>query len=369
MAKRFSTLLKKLPPWFASPGDEGDVLMGTMGRMVRNLPGQPFPGWSTAESREAVAQLLLPVLQSLPGFNHAFLSEMTGLGYEERCLLMERKQLPPCMAARQQGCYFMLNNDQTCSAMVNEEEHLSMHAYAHGLKLGNVIRRLDNFSSALEAKLTFAFSKQSGYLTSMPSECGEGLQLYVILHLPGMNLSNSIPQVSKALEKLHLNFSPLYPELGEDSDNTYVISTAALPLGSREDMSSLLEETVLSLAEQEQRVRRKLETSPHARDFFLDQMARAYALLRYARKLSYKDALHDLSLLRMGIESGLFTSTLKTKKDMLKELLSLHLASAPSFMACQGRFSEEERAYEPMLRAALFRQFLLNAQLQSDVII
>lgn len=369
MAKRFSTLLKKLPPWLASPGDGRDVLMGTMGRMVRNLPGTPFPGWSTEEGREKVAATLLPALQSLPGFKHAFQSEMRDLSYEERLLLMERKQLTACMAARQQGCYLLINDDQTCSAMVNEEEHLALHAFSHGWALGKVLRRLDQLSACLEEKLSFAYSRQGGYLTSMPAECGEGLQLYVILHLPGICLSNALPQVSKALEKMHLGLAPLYPELGEDSGNTYIISSDTLPLGMREDIGTHLETTISSIAEQEINIRRKLADSSQSRDFYLDQTARSYGLLRHAHKLSYKEALQALSLLRLGIDSGLFSSPHQGKKDLLRQLLSLQLAAAPQSMAWAGRISEKETGYAPVVRAALFRQFLGDAQLHSTVIV
>lgn len=369
MAKRFSTLLKKLPSWFLSPSGGEDIVMGTMGRLVRNLQDVPFPGWGTSENRAAAANALLPALQSLPGFSHAYLTEIAGLGYRERRVLMERKQLTACMAARQDECYLLINNDQSCLAMVNEEEHLALHAFARGLKLEPILKRLCSLSTALGKQLPFAYSQREGYLTSMPSECGEGLQLYVVLHLPGIGLSNALAQVGKALEKLQLSISPLYPELGEESGNMYVVYTSALLLGTKEDLAAHLGHVTHGLMEQELNIRGKLMSSPGAKDFFLDQLARAYGLLRYARKLSYKEAMQALSLMRLGIGTGLFTSSSKEKGQLLADLLSLHLSTAPYRMAYQGNFSEKDWEFEPRLRADLVRQCLHESQLQSTVII
>lgn len=369
MAKRFSTLLKKLPPLFLSPSGEDDIVMGTMGRLVRNLQGIPFPGWGTAENRAASANALLPALRSLPCFNRAYLTEMAGLGYRERRVLMGRKQLTATMAARQDGCYLLIGNDQSSLAMVNEEEHLALHAFARGIKLGTILRRLASLSAGLGKQLPFACSQRDGYLTSIPSECGEGLQLYVILHLPGMSLSNAMPQVGKALEKMQLSISPLYPELGEESGNMYVIYTSALLLGAKEDMANHLENVACGIREQELNIRGKLMSSPGARDFFLDQLARAYGLLRYARKLSYKETMQALSLMRLGIVSGLIASPSKDKRPLLADVLSLHLSTAPYGMAYQGKFAEKDWEFEPRLRAALVRQCLHDAQLQSTVTI
>ncbi|MBQ8899929.1 MAG: type II secretion system F family protein, partial [Akkermansia sp.] len=90
MALNFNTLQKTCPPWFRTPGAEDDVILGIMGRLVRNLRGHAFPGWSTAEGRQAVAGQLLPAILAQPGFKTAYHAEVSNLDYGYRRALLEQ---------------------------------------------------------------------------------------------------------------------------------------------------------------------------------------------------------------------------------------------------------------------------------------
>ena len=167
MAKSFSSLLRKHPPWFVNPGEEGDVIIGSMARVVRNLEGHRFPGWSTDEGRRAVADLLLPLIKQLPGNKTtAYCAEMTQLNYTQRRVLLERKLISQCMAARQNECHIVLNGKQDISFMINEEEHLVMHLFSAKNDYAALMKKAVDISTQLEKELTFAKAANGDYLTN-----------------------------------------------------------------------------------------------------------------------------------------------------------------------------------------------------------
>lgn len=324
MAFNIVTLYKQLPVWFRQGGEMDDVVTGVMGRLVRNLPGHAFPGWSTAEGRKAVADILVPAILKQPGFRNAHHTEMSELPYGSRRALLERRQLSPCMAARQDGCHLIINRKQDTVVMVNEEEHLAIHSYAPGLNFDILLPQLMKLPNALGREMSFACNGRFGYLTSLPGEAGDGIQLYAVLHLPALSLSNMMPQVQRGIEKLRLNIAPFFPQQGEDCGNTYVLYTNPAPTGGLEGLKEHLVSVVGSLAERERQVRHRLQELPRNGDFFVaDRINRYYGMLRYALAISTAEWIDALSMLRLGVSFSYITSEQMGKDELLAEFAAL----------------------------------------------
>ncbi len=357
MATHFTTLLKNIPSWLASRGEMADIAIATLGRLVRNLPGQPFPGWSTKESRRAVVDRLLPVLLARPGFKSAFHADMAELSLEQRRLLLERKLITPCMAARQEGCHVIIPRKQDVSVMLNEEEHLVAHFFQQGINLHNVLTDMQRFADALEKDIRFAQDAVHGHLTSLPSEAGEGMQLYVVLHLPALTMADTADQLSRGLEKLQINISPFYCGMQEDTGNIYVLFTNAIPLGEAREVRHRFEEVVSTLILREVQMRTKLfSTNPFE---LSDRLGRAFGLLCYAMKLSYREMLDSLSLLRLGDQCGLFGWE-KDEEEVMNNLAALNVELAPTHIAQQdGKKVPPDLL--PMLRAMRVKELLMEA--------
>ncbi|MBQ7023887.1 MAG: hypothetical protein IJN29_09915 [Akkermansia sp.] len=324
MAFDLKNLTKNPPVWFRQSGTEEDVIIGVMGRLVRNLPGHAFPGWSTAEGRKKVADILVPAILSQPGFRNAYHAEMTELSYGCRRALLERRQISPCMAARQDGCHLIINRKQDLVVMVNEEEHLTIHGYAPGLDFRTLLSQLHRLPERLSRDLHFACNSRFGYLSSLPGEAGDGVQLYVILHLPALTVSNMMPQVNRSVEKLQLNTAPFFPQLGEECGNTYVLYTNPAPYGGMATMLEHLIDVSATLTTRELQVRHRLMELPTKGDHFLaDRINRSYGLLRYALSLSGAEWVNALSLLRLGVNFSYIVSDDAEPEELLAELAAL----------------------------------------------
>lgn len=350
---KLETLLRNAAGWESDRNTTDGVVIGSIVRMVRNLPGHPFPGWSSGESRAAVAEKLLPVIRNLRGFKTAFCSEMSKLSYGQRRALLTRKQLTPCMAARQDGCYVIIPQRKPIYMMVNEEEHLVVHVFRDGLGLSSGVEELLDLNDLLEEELTFAHTPQHGYLTSIPAEAGDGLQLYCVLHLPALSQSNMLNQVTKALEKLHVSISPYYSDAQDDTGHLYVLFSIPGPEDTVDEMIESFEGIIAHLVRREQQVRRKLLATPE--QYLQDAIARAYGLLTNCRRLSIKELRDAVSLLRLGTLMGLIQWE-SSERDSLTSLHRFALSQATD-----TALAEEYGDSSIFLRRAqAIREFLNN---------
>ncbi len=344
--------------WLMTCRDADDIVLGTVGRLVRNLSGYRFPGWSTAEDRKAVSEILLPALRSLRGFRDATCAEICELSFEQRRGLLVRKQMTPCMAARQDGCHLIIPNSRNVVCFVNEEEHLVIHASRSGNNTRDVLTELRKLAAELEGKVTFAHDSRSGYLTSMPGEAGDGIQIYTILHLPALSLSNMIPQVSKAMEKLHLNISPYYSDGEDDTGNMFILYSIPGPQGSTDEIAAHYRSVLKNLILREQQVRRRLTEEPGL--VLEDKIARAYATLSHARRLSLRECRNAISVLRLGRTLGMLYKS--HPEDVSHDLGQFRELDTTLALCTALSPADEESAY-PIARAVSTRRFSANIRI------
>lgn len=364
MARSFESLLNKKPSWFSGVGEYSDVIIGSMVRVVRNLSGHAFPGWSTAEGRRKVSELLLPHILQLPGNKAmAFHAEMAALDYVQRRIFLERKQISQCMAARQDGCHVVINNKQDITYMINEEEHLVMHLFSNSCNHSALIQKAEKITRELEKDVHFAKNKSGEYLTSIPMEAGTGIQLYTILQLPALNTAEMMPQIHRALEKLMLHISPFYSSMGDDVAGLFVIYTPTIPIGGEVEIAEHLLSTALTLAQRELEVRECLNHESHPVAILPDLIGRAYGLLKYACKLEYREFLNALCMLRLGAVMGYIKPIDKTVDEYISYLVQFYPQAGPFHM--QERFDLPE-VLSIDARVCIGRKILEHTELITD---
>jgi len=103
----------------------------------------------------------------------------------------------------------VLNKDESL-ACDNEEDHLRMQAFAPGLKSGRPGWPIDQFDSALERVLDYAF-RESRLPDRRPTNLGTGIRVSAMLHLPALVVRTGKPD-HQAVNKLGLAVRGLYGE-------------------------------------------------------------------------------------------------------------------------------------------------------------
>ncbi len=348
---KIEDLLKSPSEWFRTEGPNSKIVLSSRVRFARNLRNFPFPGWAKKPDRQKALELILPAVEQLPEMSTSFSDSMDNVVAIDKQVLVERHLISREHAAKNVGSGVVINDKETVSVMINEEDHLRMQALKSGLQLKNVFKLIDKVDSELEESLDFAFSPKLGYLTACPTNVGTGMRASAMVHLPAMVLSDQINQVVQAVNKLGLAVRGLYGEGTEALGNVFQVSNQ-VTLGEKEnDVIERLNKVILQIIEHEENARTTLlEKKPR---IVYDQLGRAYGILTNAHTVSSKEALNLLSLLRMGVDLELFPTGTRGVVD------ELFIISQPAHVqkAAERKLTAEER---DSFRADLIRQRLKN---------
>jgi protein arginine kinase len=196
-----------------------------------------------------------------------------------------------------------------------------------GMQLQEAFSQANAIDDALEEQIDYSFSQRFGYLTACPTNVGTGLRASVLIHLPGLNLTKEISRVLTSLQQMGLTYRGLYGEGSEVVGNFLQISNQTTLGRSEEDLLDLLLRVVRHVVAQEEEARRVLVRD--AGYIIEDKLWRAYGTLRYARSLTFDEAMKYLSGVRLAVGLKLISGlSVYTLNKLLIFSQAAHLASA-----------------------------------------
>jgi protein arginine kinase len=325
------------------------IVMSSRVRLARNIKTAAFPGWAKKPERVRVLELIRPVVEGLPEMKDSFSEVMDTLSALDKQILVERHLISREHAAKGAGSGLVLNRDETLCFMINEEDHLRMQALRPGLQIRQAWMAIDQADSALDKKLDYAFTAELGYLTACPTNLGTGVRVSAMLHLPGLVLAEQINPIIQSVNKLGLAVRGLYGEGTEALGNVFQVSNQ-MTLGESETaIVERLEKVVAQIIEHEENARGTLlEKKPK---IVFNHIGRAYGILANAHSISSKETMNLLSLMRLGVDVGLFPGV---ERSLVDELFIL---TQPAHLQKQHseKLSAEER---DLLRADMVRERL-----------
>lgn len=325
------------------------IVMSSRVRLARNVKDAAFPGWAKKPERIRVLDLIRPAIESLPEMKDAFAESMDSLSSLDKQILVERHLISREHAAKSAGSGLVLNRDETLCFMINEEDHLRMQALRPGLQLRQAWMAIDQADSALEKRLEYAFSPELGYLTACPTNIGTGIRVSAMLHLPGLVLAEQINPIIQSVNKLGLAVRGLYGEGTEALGNVFQVSNQ-MTLGETEGaIVERLEKVLAQIIEHEENARATL--LERKAKMVYNHIGRAYGILANAHSISSKETMNLLSLMRLGVDVGLFPGVDRALVD------ELFILTQPAHLQKQHseKLSAEER---DLLRADMVRERL-----------
>ena len=312
---RFNTLLKNPADWMANSGEGNSVVMTSRVRLARNLLGEPFPGWAKKEERVEVLSHIRKEVEGLPQMKGSFSHGLEDLTSVQKQVLVERHLISREQASRGEGSATVVNRKQTFSIMLNEEDHLRMQSIRPGLNIRDAFNKLSKLEENLAESVNFAFDGRLGYLTACPTNVGTGMRASAMLHLPGLVLADEVGQTLQGVSRLRLAVRGFYGEGTESLGNLFQVSNQSTLGETEEEIVARLEGVIRDVEVYELNARQRLlENDP---EMILDQVGRAYGVLKYSHVVSSKEALNLLSILRLGVDLGFFDNTVRRTCDLL----------------------------------------------------
>ena len=302
--------------WLDASGQHSDVVLSTRIRLARNVEGFAFTGRARDGERLRVLSQVREAVKGVPLLSESVLYRLDDLAPTERALLHERhlvsKELAGLDAQHpvRSGAAVFLSDG--LGVMVNEEDHLRLQSLRSGFALQEAFAAIDRMDRDLGARVPYAYHPEFGFLTACPTNVGTGMRASVLIHLPGLVLTKEIGRVLAGLQQMGLTYRGLYGEGSEVVGNFFQISNQTTLGRAEEDLLDLLLRVVGHVIEKEEDARRVLLRD--AGYIIEDKLWRAYGTLRYARSLSFDEAMNYLSGVRLAaglkLVSGLSVYTL-----------------------------------------------------------
>lgn len=335
--------------WLRATGPESDIVMSSRIRLARNLAQFPFPNRAEDSVRSEVEEILHAQIDRLSEVRRLSYIPVSTLEPLDRQMLVERQLISREHSENRGRRGVGISDEENVSLMVNEEDHLRMQVLHSGFALDECWAEIDRLDDAIESEVSYAFSERLGYLTACPTNCGTGIRVSVLLHLPALVITKEIQKVFQALQKIGLAVRGLYGEGSQAMGDFYQISNQVTLGKSEAQLIKTIQDVVPNILSYERRVRSALVKEN--RRGLHDQVSRAYGILRNAQTISSEETMHLLSSVRMGINLGLIDDLeIPTVNELFIHTQPAHLQKI--------RHEKLESAERNVARAAYIRQRL-----------
>lgn len=334
--------------WYTQSGNESDVAISTRIRFARNLNGFKF----NLNEKQDIEKLENKIKDNLYGIGYGLkffkLKDMDNI---TKMSLVEKNILSPEFVLKKNDIgSILINDEENICIMINEEDHLRIQVFSAGFDLENTLNLAIELDEKLGKTLGYAVSKQYGYLTQSPSDCGTGLRASVMVHLPGLKLTENIEKVFHAIGNFGINIRGIYGENSKSIGDIFQISNEQSLGISEKEIVKNLKVIVEKIINQERSARKLL--GKNAIDLE-DKVYRSYGLLSNCRKISLNETLELLSDVKLGVDLGI----LKEISD--SKVQKLYILTKPANLQKYfgNTFETIERDYK---RAELIKRILIE---------
>ncbi|NLF38231.1 protein arginine kinase [bacterium] len=342
-------MIQKRPPWLvASPGVPA-IAISTRIRLARNIEAFPFPGRCSDDQRRDVISAVTEAAKGATALRTAQLLMIEALTPVDKQLLVERRLASPEFVRQAAPAALLVTPDETCSIMINEEDHLRMQVLRPELHIDHAWSSVDELDTQLEESLQYAYSSRFGYLTACPTNVGTGLRVSVMLHLPALVHEHKIGGVISAVGKIGIAVRGFYGENSEAQGHLFQVSNQVTLGRGESDIIRQLQQIVGRIIDHEAKLRETLiKNAPHQ---IRNDVGRAFGTLKYAEILTSQEATELLSVLLMGIDLHVFDEIDRaTVSQLMIDTQPAHVQ-----ILCGKELTTEQRDLE---RARIIRERL-----------
>jgi len=288
--------------WLDGSGEFPGIVLSSRVRLARNLSGYAFPPRARDGERLRVLSQVRDAMPAVSVLSGGVLVRVDELPELDRQLLHERhvisKELAGLDAGHPSRSGAAVWLAERASLMINEEDHLRIQALRSGFAVESAFADVMSVDRALGGAVPYSFHPDFGFLTACPTNVGTGLRASVLIHLPGLVLTKEIGKVLSSLQQMGLTFRGLYGEGSEVVGNFFQLSNQTTLGKTEEELCALLTRVVRFVVEKEEEARRVLVRD--AGYIIEDKLWRAYGTLRYARSLTFDEAMNYLSGVRLA---------------------------------------------------------------------
>lgn len=273
-----------------------DVVISSRIRLARNVNDIPFPSRLNDERASLIARKVYDALQANDNYD---LYKMSNIGEIDGNVLMEKHLISADLLHNNQFGAAIINESETVSVMINEEDHIREQSILKGLQLREAYQKINAVDDDIAARIQFAFDPQLGYLTSCPTNLGTGLRASVMMFLPGLTITKNLDDCVNAVSRLNMTVRGVYGE-GSDADGfIYQVSNQKTLGVSEAEIIESVETSINHIVDAELRSRQAL--LQHNEVELKDRILRAWGVLTNAYTLSTEEFMRLAAFVKLGV--------------------------------------------------------------------
>ena len=337
--------------WFEEVANDASNIVSSRVRLSRNWEEYKFPSrLEPDEARTMIARLKQ---------NFRDLGDRDGQFYEyedlelmeklDRTALRERRLLNRTLAEKTTPGGILCSEDERVSMVLNADDHIRLQVLASGLDLQECYAKADALDDYINEKIPYAFNEKYGYLTSYPTNVGTAMKASVVVHLPSLTMNKKFQELLGDMGRFGTTVRGVYGRGNENYGDLYeVVNQKTLGI-TEQEILELVANVAGQLSAQENQFR-EVSLSRHRLERE-DEAYKSYGVLKYARKITEKDARIFISQLMAGEEDGL----LKFKEEY--SLYSLIIGIKPANLNLWSKRPLDKDEMDAV-RAAYIRQNL-----------
>lgn len=285
--------------WYEKESDIFSPVISTRVRFARNLEGIPFPDRGSEEDRSLVWNKVCGAFRE---------KNMRVIPFEGQESLVKESFVETRIASkkllsREKGAGLLLSPEGDVSIMIGEEDHIRLQVIKTGKKIGEALNKAMEYASFMEEKLPLAKREKLGYLTSCPTNLGNGCRISVMIHLPALHAVGAIQKLEKTLSGAGYTLRGAFGEGSRGEEGILQISNQKKgnlpPEKIAEDFEEILRRLLLMEAEAGAKIYKNQKIA------IRDRVCRAVGTLRYAETVSYGEFLSLFSTVRFGKALGI----------------------------------------------------------------
>ncbi len=291
--------------WYQETENQHDIFVASRIRLVRNLKHYPFP---VKLSGEDSAELLSKLEEGLKNIGSACgknidTKPLSSMDAEEKNALRERRVINGAGAEKKGAAGLLLSEDEMVSITLAGEDHVRLQCMAGQAELSKLWEEANRLDDYINERFDYAFHEKYGYLTAYPTNVGTGLKAAITLHLPMLSSGKRFGKLVNEISRFGVAVRGVYGDGNENYGSLYEISNQKTLGVTEEEIISLVKQMADRLASSERKMK-AVTLKSHKLDME-DEIFKSYGVLRYAKKLSLKEAMTYLSQVRLGETEGL----------------------------------------------------------------
>lgn len=291
-----------------------DTILGSWVDLRRNWADFPFESTMLDADKPQLISRVTQVLE--PREETWTLYLMRDMTREQFGALADMTLMDRSLRDNQDAAVF-IRSDGDAMIYVHQEDHLLIRVKAIDADVTRAAQEAKGIARLITQTGAYAKDERIGWLTARPQYAGTGLQVTYLMHLPMLSMMQQLKGIAAKMSGEHRFSLSAQTQGDKNPANLYLLKNLFTAYGGTDELTAAVSAVADELTAKEDNLRRKVLNNT-SRSTYVDQVYRAYGILRYARRLTEAEFLAYWSKLRLGAMAGL----LPADQDAVDSLLA-----------------------------------------------